>query len=471
MEIVQQITSSVWGIAAAIILLGLCIFFHEAGHFLVAKWCRMRVEQFSLGFGPPIFGFTRGETYYAVRWIPIGGSVMIAGMEPGEVDVEGGFHSRPRWMGALVILAGVTMNLVLAVILFTAVAHFQGMAVPGASGSVIATIYPGSPASRSTLQRQDTIVAVDGIRQGLTLIEVRPDSPATQAGLKAGDRITQVDDDPVGTPLDLAARLAGPAGGKRRVAYYDSQATDLSSLIAVRELPTLPEDAASLSPEAALQVLRDRLGLAFGPLEQSDIVAYTSLRPRQTIVLTVAREGVEVQVPVATEATEARVPRVDASGRLENPIREIGRMGIALSTPTQRVPFLKAVQMGAANSVNAVWLVVQTIQGLVSRQLAATPGGPVSIIAMTYEQSRLGWAAVAGFGGFLSANLAVFNLLPIPPLDGFVLLLLGFEAAIRRRIDARLERIVKVTGFLVLMGLILSLTFNDVANLIKHGTP
>ncbi len=471
MEVVQQLTSGVWGIASAIVLLGLCIFFHEAGHFLMAKWCRMRVDQFSLGFGPPIVGLTYGETYYAIRWIPLGGSVAIAGMEPGETDVDRGFHSRPRWMGALVILAGVTMNLVLAILLYAAVAHFQGLPVPGAPGNVVANVFPGSPASQVDLQKQDQIVAVDGSRHGLTLASVATGSPAAQAGLKTGDRIVQVGDDLVGAPVDLAARLAAPDGAEPQVAFFDSAAKDISSAVKVGKLPALSATVGRLSPEEATRVLGERLGLTFEPLAQADIVAYTSLRPTKTIVLTVSREDAEVQVPVTTEATEARIARVDARGRLESPIMTIGRIGIALTTPTESVPLAQAIRIGAIDSVNAVRLIVQTLQGLISGKIAATPGGPVSIIAMTYQQAQLGWPAVAGFGGFLSANLAVFNLLPIPPLDGFILLLLGFEAAIRRRIDARLERIVKVAGFVMLMGLFLILTSNDVANLIMHGTP
>ncbi len=471
MEILQQVTSSAWGIASAIILLGLCIFFHEAGHFLVAKWARMRVDQFALGFGPPIFGFTRGETRYSVRWVPLGGFVTIAGMEPGEVDVEGGFHSRSRWVGALVILAGVTMNLVLAVLLYTAVTYFQGLPVPNAPGNVVGNVFPNTPASRSRLQKHDQIVAVDGSRRGMSIAAVRPNSPAAQAGLQPGDRIMQAEDSLVGAPVDLATRLALPDGPQRRVAFASIEATDLSNAIQVVHLPALPTGATVSSPEAAERLVRERLGLSFELLQQSDIVAYTSLRPGKTIVLTVERGGTEVQVPVATEPTQARVMKVNAQGQLETPHVTIGRMGVTLTTPTRPVSLGKAVQYGAISSVDSVRLIVQSLRGLISRKLAATPGGPVSIIAMTYEQAQLGWAAVATFGAFLSANLAVFNLLPIPPLDGFILLLLGFEAAIRRRIDARLEHLVKVVGFVLLMGLIVTLTFNDLANLIMHGSP
>ncbi len=256
MEILQQVTSSAWGIASAIILLGLCIFFHEAGHFLVAKWARMRVDQFALGFGPPIFGFTRGETRYSVRWVPLGGSVTIAGMEPGEVDVEGGFHSRSRWVGALVILAGVTMNLVLAVLLYTAVTYFQGLPVPNAPGNVVGNVFPNTPASRSRLQKHDQIVAVDGSRRGMSIAAVRPNSPAAQAGLQPGDRIMQAEDSLVGAPVDLATRLALPDGPQRRVAFASIEATDLSNAIQVVHLPALPTGATVSSPEAAERLVR-----------------------------------------------------------------------------------------------------------------------------------------------------------------------------------------------------------------------
>jgi regulator of sigma E protease len=470
MAIIHLITSSVWGIGAAIILLGLCIFFHEGGHFLVAKAAKMRVDQFSLGFGPPIFGFTRGGTYYAVRWVPIGGSVMIAGMEPGEADVEGGFHTRPRWMGALTILAGVTMNLVLAVLLYTAVTYFQGVPVPGASGNVVGNVFPDTPAARSSLHQGDQIVALDGSREGMTIAAVTAGSPAAQAGLKGGDRILQVGTDLVGVPADLAAHLAASPSAARQVAYDDVASSDVANAIKVVKLPGLPATA-SASLAAAQRALSQNLGLTFTPLEQSDIVSYTSLRPGKTIVLTVKRAGAEVPVPVSTEPADARVMKVNESGQIETPHMTIGRMGVALTTPTEPVPLYKAAAYGVLGSIDAVRLIFQSVRALISRKLAAAPGGPVSIIAMTYEQAQLGWGAVAQFGGFLSANLAVFNLLPVPPLDGFVLLLLAFEAVIRRRIDARLEYVVKVTGFVILMGLIASLTFNDLFNLIRHGTP
>ncbi len=97
-----------------VVVLGLCIYAHELGHFAVAKLSGMHVREFAFGLGPVLWGFKRGETKYTIRAIPFGGLNDIAGMEPGQRDVERGFYTRPRWMGALTIVAGVFMNVVLA---------------------------------------------------------------------------------------------------------------------------------------------------------------------------------------------------------------------------------------------------------------------------------------------------------------------------------------------------------------------
>ncbi|HEY3398528.1 MAG TPA: site-2 protease family protein [Armatimonadota bacterium] len=471
MEIIGQILSSAWGIVAAIVLLGLCILFHEAGHFLVAKWCHMRVDRFSLGFGPPIVGFTRGETYYSINVFPIGGYVMIAGMEPGEEAVEGGFHSRPRWMGALTILAGVSMNMVLAVLLYAVVAYAQGAPRPGASGTLISNIFAGTPASRSELHSGDEIVALDGERHGMSIVKVAPNSPASRWGLKVGDRLLQVGSDLIAVPSELAARLAVGEKAKLQLAWIDSAATSIDNSVRQADVPGLPAAIATMTPEQADQFVTAKLGLTFGPLAQVDVVSYTSLRPEKTIQVTVLRQGQEATVPVSTEISDARIMKVNPQGQIDTPHAKIGRMGLALTTPTVPVSAPEAALAGVAESVNSVKTIIDTLHALINRKIAAAPGGPVSIIAMTYEQSKLGWKAVAAFGGFLSANLAVFNLLPLPPLDGFILLQLGVEGVLRRRIDARLEYLVKVAGVILLLGLVVMLSFNDVANLIMHGTP
>jgi regulator of sigma E protease len=206
-------------------------------------------------------------------------------------------------------------------------------------------------------------------------------------------------------------------------------------------------------------------------MSQYDLVAYTNLRPDARLMLTVDRQGQELVIPVTTYSLERQVLRVDDKGRIVTPYALIGRIGLKLQAPTNPVSFRRACRIGAQASIQAVAVVIDSLQAMISGKIRATPGGPVSILAMSYESAKLGWGQVATFGAFLSANLAVLNLLPIPPLDGFVLLVLAFEALIRRRIDARAEYLVKVAGFLMLMSLLVVLTFNDVRNLILHGPP
>ena len=126
---------------------------------------------------------------------------------------------------------------------------------------------------------------------------------------------------------------------------------------------------------------------------------------------------------------------------------------------------------GVGNSVGAVYLVYESIRGMLTRKIAAAPQGPLAIFAMTSEHAKLGWASVTDFGALISANLAVLNLLPIPPLDGFLLLVLLWEAIIQRRISPRAEMVMRLAGFFLLIMAFVAITYNDLLNLVRYGTP
>ena len=163
----ETILSGLNGAAAVVVILGLCIFFHELGHFLVAKLSRMKVEEFAVGLGPVLGGIRRGETLYAIRWIPFGGMVRIAGMEPGERDVERGFFTRPVPLGIATIVAGVFMNVVLAMGLFFIVTLWRGMPVPDAHGTFVDMTLRGQPARAAGLRPGDQLLSVNGETQSL----------------------------------------------------------------------------------------------------------------------------------------------------------------------------------------------------------------------------------------------------------------------------------------------------------------
>ncbi len=152
-----------WFLLAAIPVFGLLVFVHELGHFLTAKWSGIRVEEFGFGFPPRLFGIKRGETIYSINWIPLGGFVRMPG-ENGETTDEAGnydphsFAAKPAWRRAIVLIAGVTMNAILAFLLF-------GLAYAvGETGysPVIRSVCADSPAAAAGIQPGDTIISVDG---------------------------------------------------------------------------------------------------------------------------------------------------------------------------------------------------------------------------------------------------------------------------------------------------------------------
>ena len=155
-------------VLAFLLVLGVLVFVHELGHFLVARWYGVRVLTFSLGFGPEVWGFTRGPTRYRVSWIPLGGSVKMASREediggsaleggeaPVEVPYERTFEAKPVWKRIIVILAGVTMNALFAWAVFVFLAAKNGRQIDPTTtvGRVVdELITPGAEASRSAMK-------------------------------------------------------------------------------------------------------------------------------------------------------------------------------------------------------------------------------------------------------------------------------------------------------------------------------
>jgi regulator of sigma E protease len=153
-------------IVATIFVLGILIFFHELGHFVVAKRSGIRVERFSLGFPPKMIGKKIGDTEYCISWIPLGGYVKMAGEDPYETNLEGKpdeFTSKPVGIRAMVIAAGPIMNLVLAVLIFWGIIFFRGKLEIHDDTSIVGMVSAGEPADLAGIQPGDEIVSVNGI--------------------------------------------------------------------------------------------------------------------------------------------------------------------------------------------------------------------------------------------------------------------------------------------------------------------
>ena len=409
---------------AFLFVLGVLIFVHEFGHYFVAKLLGIRVEVFSLGFGPRLFGFKRKETDYRISALPVGGYVKLAGESPeeGHSGSPDEFMSRPRRHRFLVLVMGATLNILLAIGIWWAL--FQaGIEEPA-------------------FYQQAAVVG-----------SVEPDSPAASAGLAPGDRVLAIDGSPVDTWMELykeitfspdqRKRLEVERGGERlqveialgsRTRYKLGYAGILPHLgVVVREVtPGMPAARAGLEPgDEILEV--DGQPVA-NSAEAKDRLAS---RPGESVRLTLLRAGgrLERQVEVAGTA-------------------EGGRIGVALDVPTriQRYPPLRALAQSLSKAREDSSLVFVTLRKLLRGELSMRAmSGPIDIYKFTGSAWQQGIITYFGLMAAISLQLGLINLFPIPVLDGGHILVLAIEGVMRRDLSLKIKERVMQAGFVFLV--------------------
>ena len=148
-------------ILGAVFVFGVIVMIHELGHFLTAKACGMRVDEFAIGIGPNVIQKQKGETLYSIRLLPLGGFNKIAGMDPSEDVGERGFNNKPVWQRFIVIAAGATFNFLLAIVIYFCIFAFHGTTVPSYE-PVIGDTFDGNPAAEAGIQQGDRILTING---------------------------------------------------------------------------------------------------------------------------------------------------------------------------------------------------------------------------------------------------------------------------------------------------------------------
>lgn len=352
-----------------IIVLGVLIFVHELGHFLVAKKSGIRVDEFAIGFPPQIFSFKKGGTKYALNLIPFGGYVKIYGEnaedESVDPDAKDSFVNKSPWIQAAVLVAGVTFNIVFAWFLFLIV------------------LMAGSPTIVDQSNR-------DFIKDAkVTITNVYENSPAGMAGLKAGDRIISIANIP-------------------------------ESEITVKNV----QDTIANS-KGAIKFGIDRVG------QKSEI----SIEPKQGIVGDKQAIGVSLE-EIGTYALPAHKAFTQSFIMTKNAVQLIA---------VDLVTFLGKAILGKA-SLNEV-------------------SGPVGIVGIVGEAASFGFIYLLSFTAFISINLAVLNVLPLPALDGGRLVMVLIEGVTKKKIKPTIVNWVNGIGFLVLILLMIVITVNDVIKL------
>ncbi len=449
-------------VVATVIVLGVLIFVHELGHFWAAKAVGIEVQRFSIGLGPRVFGFQRGETEYVLSAIPLGGYVKMGGMDDEVMDrIEGGegddaprepsdrdFDSKPVWARTLVISAGVIMNMLFAFGVYTFLAAEYG------------------------------VQNFASTRIGAVEVASLPAGTETLGSVEAGSRIVSIGGEPTRHWGDVQTGLFEGAAGLTNIDFVEPSRT-----VQIR-IPVTEEERRSLV--RSIQIwLESGVGFADpgspaarAGLEAGDrIVAvggepmlnwYTLVdeiqgRPGERVELTIDRDGNELIRAVTLNAEEVT--------RLDGTTAVVGRAGIrppAIDLVYADVTIAQAVGVGYRETMAVTGLITGFLKDLVTGGVSPRSVGSIVTIG---EAS--GQAAAAGLDTFLrfmalfSVNLAVLNLLPIPVLDGGHLVFLAVEA-IRGGRGLTVEQRLKWSnaGFLVIVGIMLWALSNDFLRLL-----
>jgi regulator of sigma E protease len=423
---------------AFVFVLGVLVFVHELGHFLVARMLGIRVITFCIGMGPKLLKFRRGETEYAIALLPIGGYVKMAGENPDEPHTGAAdeFLTRPKWDRFRILIAGPAMNVALSLVLMTVVLA-QGAQVP---------IYESDPV--------DVAVVMKG-------------SPAEQSGIRPGDRIIKVGRQRTDTWEDFFFAIGGRAErdvpitllreGRETVVTVKPEAQTSMRIGDIGVLPKVHPSIRSLeangpADKAGLKVDDVVLALNGEPIVFSlQLSGEIRKHPGEQITLTVQRAGDTIDIKV--------VPRRQG---------EIGLIGIGILDPSRTVQpdLLGAAKLSLERNVQFAGLIFQTLHGLVTRETSPSQlMGPVAIAKMSGDYAAAGWIALATFMAMLSLNLGLINLLPIPVLDGGHIFIMAVEGLVRRDLSLKMKERLMLAGFVVLMVLMVTVMYNDLARI------
>lgn len=420
------------------------ILVHELGHFLAAKAFGVRVLTFSIGFGKRLFGFKRGDTDYRVSALPFGGFVKMAGDDPGEVRQgdPGEFLARPRWQRFVVVVMGPAMNVALAVGLLAALyRHHYPKPAYQEQAARVGEVEPDSPAARAGIQPGDLIVRLERIANPKWEdVEIKVLTTVDEPLAVEVQRHTQT------LTLALTPRAQGPDR-----TGYAGWSHCVPGKIGIVE-PGLP------AAKAGLQV-GDQVVAADG----QQIRCWQNLLP-----LLQTGEGKEIDLRVARQGKEfdARVKPVFVDTRGEKKWR-IG-VGFQDEYVIRSLPWTEAVEASVRDNVRNCLVTFDVLGKIVTRRMSPRSlTGPIGIAQISGRAYRAGLPELLILMSFISLQLGIFNILPIPILDGGVILLLLIESVLRRDLSLRVKERFAQVGFAFLILLAVFVMYNDIVKTIR----
>jgi regulator of sigma E protease len=436
-------------VAAVAVVLGFMILIHEFGHYAVAKLLGVRVEQFAIGFGKRLVGFRKGETDYRINLLPLGGYVKMSGENPMDERTgdPGEFMSHSRWHRFLIAIAGPTMNILLAIFLLTTVymVHYE-YPVFRDQPAVIAGVKHDSPAAKAGLQLGDRIVKVDGI-ENPTWEQLQPrvmlsaNQPLTVA-IQRGDQIFEK----TIVPQAVTSSEVGSAG------WFPEEPVIVDQID-----PDTPAAKAGMKEGDRIVALDGQ------PLRSIEAMIDDLQQTKEKSVdLTVIRGG---------ETLSFRMSPV--LSKTDDPKEKRYRLGFVNKSEMKvtTLPFGQAFSLSLEQNKKYSLLILELakkiVQGKVSPRMVSGPIGIAQDAGWAARQK--GWMPLLELTAGISLNLGIFNLLPIPILDGGVILFLFIEGLMRRDVSLRIKERVYQAAFVFLVLFAVMVIYNDLAKTLGWG--
>ncbi|SEA07695.1 site-2 protease. Metallo peptidase. MEROPS family M50B [Desulfuromusa kysingii] len=434
-------------IIAGILMLGVLVFIHELGHFAIAKLCGVKVLKFSLGFGPKLVSRQRGETEYQICAIPLGGYVQMLGEGGGEQGEDAeltaeekarSFAEQPVGKRLAIVSAGPIMNLMLPLLILP-ISFMVGVQVP---------IYLEQPAC---------------------IGYVVPGSNAAEAGLLAGDCVTTINQQEVenwngankgfiaqaGKPLVFQVQRDG-----QELQFEVSAEND--SLQGMQALGLLPQQAAEIGglvadmPAAKAGILEGDLILQIGDYPISswyDLKAVIQKIGDQVVPVQIERDGKQMVVDLTPSQRDGEGDYLlGVAPFYDSKLRSLG--------------FFDAIREGAYRSWELTELTVVFVQKLFSGNVSTKNiGGPITVVQIAGQAAQTDLPAILSVLAFISIQLGILNLLPIPILDGGHILFYLIELIIRRPVSIRVREMSQQVGMALLLMLMVLAFYNDIVRL------
>ena len=430
---------SVWWL---LILIGVMIIIHELGHYWAARFFDVRVETFSFGFGPKIFSFRKGETEFRFAAVLLGGYVKMAGEQPGEDGAADprSFLSKPRWQRLIIAFAGPFMNMLLAVGILTGLFMIRYQRPPMKPNPIIGYLAVDGAAAKAGVKLGDQIISIGGTDnpnwRDVMLREFDATNKSLLVTVKRNGSEQLTFDIPL--PENERTHIGDPGWDQQREILIAAMTTESPAL------------AAGLREGDMLKSLNGRPIVSGAALVEA--VQSTQGKASELVYMREGKTNTVTVKPLWKKLEENR-PERWAIGVQPEEAMEVTKLS-----------FPDALTESVKENVEGAGLIYKFLRGMLERRLSPKSlEGPVGIARLAKRAARQGPMTFFSLMAMVSLNLAIFNLLPIPILDGGVILMLLVEMVRRQDLSLRVKEAVFKVGFAFLMMVVAFVLYNDIS--------